>query len=387
MVEINRTWIIGCPQSGCSIDFDGIIAVNSSNQKVLSVITEPQMRITAGEDGEIHALYSGPVRNGTLELKASVIVETDYDTALMEDPPIVRQNITSTPLIEWNADIAAKADELAEPGSTLGTLRNTAAWVHDNIEYDISYFEEKTDAKMVYVERRGVCVEYSHLLISMVNSLGIKTRYVNGYVVADDWQPHAWIEAYVPDYGWLPLDPTFNEAGVLDSSHVMVSYGYDQETDFDRLVANSDSATLERLPTKITLISERSDPKGLSVTISFENRTYTATTETRNGRADYVFALYSFYPPEGYGSPTSELLLISPHQSVNKNHPLDPTRFSEGYAYTLPMAAYANDASDKKTAVLVMREEGSAGAGGETCVPAFILALALLGAVIKFTDE
>ncbi len=383
-IDMDKKWVITCYEDNCAVEFEGILAVNNSNQRVVSIETEPLMNLTSDESGEIHALYNGTVPEGRFELAAVINVEVDYNTEVKEDPPLAFEYVVPAGLTEWNEDIANKARDLAVYDSTLKTLRNTVEWVHDNIEYDVSYFGQKRDAKTVFFEKRGVCVEYSHLLISMLNSLGIRTRYVNGYVLSEEWQPHAWVEAYVDGYGWLPLDPTFNQMGILDSSHVMVSYGSDQETDFDRLVSASSSAMFERLPTELTVLSEEKDPKGLSVSVGFENGSYTAVAEIRNNRDDYVFGLYSFNPPEGYGNATEKVLLLSPYETAVKRHQLDSSRFSEGYSYSIPLKAAINDAETTKT-VVVTKRRAATGAG--YCPFALLVAALTLLAVIKFTDK
>ena len=75
--------------------------------------------------------------------------------------------------------------------------------------------------------RTGYCTYYSSALAVMLRSLDIPTRWVTGYRVAvpaavqaqlgtglpadldvRNSQAHAWVEAYIDGYGWLPFDPT-----------------------------------------------------------------------------------------------------------------------------------------------------------------------------------
>jgi transglutaminase-like putative cysteine protease len=50
----------------------------------------------------------------------------------------------------------------------------------------------------------------------MLRLLGIPARYLSGYVCPHDnnlrgeGATYAWVEAYIPFYGWLGLDPTNN---------------------------------------------------------------------------------------------------------------------------------------------------------------------------------
>ncbi len=70
----------------------------------------------------------------------------------------------------------------------------------------------------VLEHRKGVCQDFSHLMIGMCRCLGIPARYVSGLVHTDRSargaqylgasQTHAWCEVYFPSFGWVGLDPT-----------------------------------------------------------------------------------------------------------------------------------------------------------------------------------
>jgi transglutaminase-like putative cysteine protease len=66
--------------------------------------------------------------------------------------------------------------------------------------------------------RNGVCQDFAHIMIALVRHLRIPCRYVSGYLyqgeqdadrsVADAM--HAWVEAFLPQIGWVGFDPTNN---------------------------------------------------------------------------------------------------------------------------------------------------------------------------------
>jgi len=59
---------------------------------------------------------------------------------------------------------------------------------------------------------QGVCQDFAHLMIGMLRSFGVPARYVSGYIHRQnkESQSHAWCEAWVPDLGWVGMDPTNN---------------------------------------------------------------------------------------------------------------------------------------------------------------------------------
>jgi transglutaminase-like putative cysteine protease len=81
----------------------------------------------------------------------------------------------------------------------------------------------------------GVCQDFAHLTIATLRDLGVPARYVSGYFYAGDMPPeadaelrvesHAWVEALIPGFGWLEVDPT-NDC-LADERHVVVAVGRD----------------------------------------------------------------------------------------------------------------------------------------------------------------
>ncbi|MES2827601.1 MAG: transglutaminase family protein [Bacteroidota bacterium] len=79
--------------------------------------------------------------------------------------------------------------------------------------------------------KAGVCQDFAHLLTTMLRFVGIPARYVSGYICPNkdgmrgEGATHAWAEAYLPDYGWLGLDPTNN--CIANEKHVRLAVGRD----------------------------------------------------------------------------------------------------------------------------------------------------------------
>lgn len=89
----------------------------------------------------------------------------------------------------------------------------------------------QTTAFQVYLSRQGVCQDFANLFIAMARLLGVPSRYVCGYIHVPPTEEnqlqslasHAWVQVYLPDLGWIGLDPT---NGVLaQTDHVRVAVG------------------------------------------------------------------------------------------------------------------------------------------------------------------
>jgi transglutaminase-like putative cysteine protease len=79
--------------------------------------------------------------------------------------------------------------------------------------------------------RSGVCQDFAHVALGMCRTSGIPVRYVSGYFIkvqrrpGEDEASHAWIEAFVPGYGWAAYDPTHDRPA--DDRYVKVASGRD----------------------------------------------------------------------------------------------------------------------------------------------------------------
>ncbi|NKB54255.1 MAG: transglutaminase family protein [Rhizobiaceae bacterium] len=91
-------------------------------------------------------------------------------------------------------------------GGELVTLM--ANWICETFTYDIGASNPTTSAQQSFEQRRGVCRDYAHVLISMARSSGIPARYASVY--SPDVNPmdfHAVAEVYMQG-AWQMIDPT-----------------------------------------------------------------------------------------------------------------------------------------------------------------------------------
>ncbi|MCB2220384.1 MAG: transglutaminase [Bacteroidetes bacterium] len=68
-------------------------------------------------------------------------------------------------------------------------------------------------APTVLERGNGSCSEYSFVYISMCRAAGLPARYVGSVVVRGDYASqddvfHRWVEVYLPNIGWVPIDPS-----------------------------------------------------------------------------------------------------------------------------------------------------------------------------------
>lgn len=84
-------------------------------------------------------------------------------------------------------------------------------YVIEHMEYELA--GGWNIAPTVLERGNGSCSEYSFVYIAMCRAAGLPARYVGSIVVRGDdasWDDvfHRWVEIYLPNYGWLPVDPS-----------------------------------------------------------------------------------------------------------------------------------------------------------------------------------
>lgn len=125
--------------------------------------------------------------------------------------------------------------EYAEPSFSPGkplidAARDLMHRIHEDFIYAPSSTQISTPAAEALANRRGVCQDFSHVMLACLRSQGLPARYVSGYLLT---QPppgmprligsdasHAWVSVYLPDlaasnsgHGWYDLCPTNHREG------------------------------------------------------------------------------------------------------------------------------------------------------------------------------
>jgi len=74
-------------------------------------------------------------------------------------------------------------------------------------------------APTVLARGSGSCSEYSFVMLSMCHAAGLPARYAGSVVIRGDDASrddvfHRWVEVYLPNYGWVPVDPSGGDSEV-----------------------------------------------------------------------------------------------------------------------------------------------------------------------------
>jgi transglutaminase-like putative cysteine protease len=107
--------------------------------------------------------------------------------------------------------------------------------IHRDFIFDGTATDISTPVAHVLKQRRGVCQDFAHLALTCLRALRLPARYVSGYLLT--YPPpgaeklrgadasHAWVSVWMPEAGWVDLDPT---NGLLPAGeHIAVAWGRD----------------------------------------------------------------------------------------------------------------------------------------------------------------
>lgn len=133
-----------------------------------------------------------------------VVIEVDAS-------PLVSSSRFVLPTVEAGDPIARLARGVTAGAEThYEAISRVLGWVARHIEYNLD--REQSQAATAVLERRsGYCTGVARLTVALLRSVGVEAREVAGYVVGSgSEQPrgyHRWIEAFLPDRGWVFSDP------------------------------------------------------------------------------------------------------------------------------------------------------------------------------------
>lgn len=221
-------------------------------QRCLSfeLTTSPRSRLLAYRDylGNVVHHFDIPGRHSQLRVKAEATVE-------VSSPPLPE----SLPVDAWR-----EVDAAAATGEHWDTLRPSAfveetellqhlarelkaerrddpltvlREINEGIYRAFDYSQQTTQVDSPIDDalraRRGVCQDFAHVFLALARRLGVPSRYVSGYLYhgAEDHDrsaagaTHAWVECWLPEFGWVGFDPTNNL--IVGERHIRTAVGRD----------------------------------------------------------------------------------------------------------------------------------------------------------------
>jgi len=114
-------------------------------------------------------------------------------------------------------------------------VRRTVGYIRDQFHYEKGATSVHSNLDEILSAGCGVCQDFAHLTIGVLRLAGVPARYVSGYLAPEPVQnrkepvnemaSHAWVEALLPNAGWVGFDPTHR--GRVTERHLRVAMGRD----------------------------------------------------------------------------------------------------------------------------------------------------------------
>lgn len=208
-------------------NLDVYIAVpqSSKRQKILNKTFYPEeneMVYDKWDQEFMPANYTNAKSGEVLETKMIVnteISKIDYyifpdECGTLKDIPEDVQNLYTSNGSKYKTDnsfIQKKVKEIVgEEQNPYWIARKIFDYVRNTLEYEL--VGGWNTAPVVLQRGTGSCSEYTFSFISLCRAAGVPARYEAGIMVRGDDASlddvyHRWPEVYLPNYGWIPMDP------------------------------------------------------------------------------------------------------------------------------------------------------------------------------------
>jgi transglutaminase-like putative cysteine protease len=212
------------------------------------------VRILAASVVETEAARGGPMASQAAFAADSPGLEWDVPLEVLDYLPL-RGPARHTPLLD-----PLLAELRPVPWMRVGMwVCQVAEFIRGRFEYARDVTDATSPIDHLLEQRKGVCQDFTHLMIAVLRSYGVPARYVSGYIHREnnDSQSHAWCEVWLPDVGWTGFDPTngcpVNDRFVKtaigrDFTDVPPNKGTYRGGGTERIAVRVATRTLDRLP-------------------------------------------------------------------------------------------------------------------------------------------
>lgn len=223
-----------------------IYPVASPQQEILNheitISDAPELFFFLDYWGNRCADFSIPEPHKELQIDSRLIVRT---TGIAELPAITSTLADMQTVIASNFQLLelSKPEEIkstdaihhiissitADDKTVMQLVEHCSSYIYQHFKYIKGITNIETTVDEILEHRSGVCQDFAHVLLQLLRTIGIPARYVSGYICPNkngmrgEGATHAWVEAFIPHYGWMGIDPTNNVW--VSTHHVKLAVG------------------------------------------------------------------------------------------------------------------------------------------------------------------
>ena len=139
--------------------------------------------------------------------------------------------IFDSPMVAVSPELSRYADASFPAGRPLvEAIEDLSHRIYTEFSYKPKATRIDTPLLDVLRLKKGVCQDFAHVMIGAVRSMRLAARYVSGYLrsgpkVQGAEASHAWVSVFVPEVGWMDIDPT-NDVRP-STGHITLAWGRD----------------------------------------------------------------------------------------------------------------------------------------------------------------
>lgn len=220
---------------------------NFENQEVLefqlSITKNPQVTITTDYHGNRVGNFNIMEPHSEMIVESKMLVRTNHSQKIPEidnvkvadlvaklENDVYLLRLSYPEKIKKQEEIIKILKEIdSSDKSIIAIAQQCNEYIFTNFTYTKGITNIETTIDEILEHRKGVCQDFALVLLQLLRTAGIPSRYVSGYICPNEsglrgeGATHAWVEIYSPIQGWLGIDPT-NNIWTMDN-HVKLSVG------------------------------------------------------------------------------------------------------------------------------------------------------------------
>ncbi|ULQ56606.1 transglutaminase family protein [Flavihumibacter rivuli] len=224
-----------------------IFPFNCEDQEVLSheltITGDPEVHLFSDYWGNKTGIFNILAPHSGLSIESRLIVRTlqgndkhlNFNTGFETLELEVNNNLqllelTKADQITNQQAITEILQQIYQPWkSVAATVQDCSRFIYHHFNYIKGITDVETTVDEIIAHRSGVCQDFAHVMLQVLRSLKIPSRYVSGYICPNknglrgEGATHAWVETWIPGFGWAGIDPTNNIWAT--NNHVKLAVG------------------------------------------------------------------------------------------------------------------------------------------------------------------
>lgn len=131
---------------------------------------------------------------------------------------------------ELARSITASSESVYEKAKAIERYFSQNGFVYEQTDVAIPGEDEDYVDQFLFDTKKGYCDNFSTSMVVMLRTLDIPARWTKGFAPGElsrnnegeqvyrvsNNEAHSWVEAYLPEIGWVPFEPTIGFSGVTD---------------------------------------------------------------------------------------------------------------------------------------------------------------------------